>query len=48
MANSELARGTLSMRAGVYAIFLLLGTGTLLPFNVFITERDFFEVYIAV
>lgn len=32
------------MRAGVYAIFLLLGTGTLLPFNVFITERDFFEV----
>ncbi len=30
-------------RPVVYAIFLLLGIGTLLPFNVFITERDFFE-----
>ncbi len=31
-------------RLTVYIIFLLLGIGTLLPFNVFITERDFFEV----
>lgn len=36
-------RETLGVRWGVYAIFLLLGAGTLLPFNVFITERDFFE-----
>lgn len=35
---------TLGLRAGVYAIFMLLGVGTLLPFNVLITERDFFEV----
>lgn len=30
----------------VYAIFLALGIGTLLPFNVFVTERAFFEVRI--
>lgn len=28
----------------VYFIFVLLGTGTLLPWNVFLTEKEFYDV----
>jgi hypothetical protein len=28
----------------LFAVMVLLGVGTLLPFNVFITERTFYEV----
>ena len=32
----------------VYIIFVLLGTGTLLPFNVFLTEKEFYDVRLQV
>ncbi|GAX77749.1 hypothetical protein CEUSTIGMA_g5192.t1 [Chlamydomonas eustigma] len=32
----------------VYFIFVLLGTGTLLPFNVFLTEKEFYDVRLQV
>ncbi len=32
----------------VYFIFLLLGTGVLLPFNVFLTEKEFYDVRLQV
>ena len=32
----------------VYVIFTLLGTGTLLPFNVFLTEKEFYDVRLQV
>ncbi len=28
----------------MYFIFVLLGTGTLLPWNVFLTEKEFYDV----
>ena len=32
----------------VFFIFVLLGTGTLLPFNVFLTEKEFYDVRLQV
>lgn len=28
----------------MYIVFVLLGTGTLLPWNVFLTEKEFYDV----
>ena len=40
---------SLSLRFGiVFIIFVLLGTGTLLPFNVFLTEKEFYDVRLQV
>lgn len=32
----------------MYIIFVLLGTGTLLPWNVFLTEKEFYDVRLHV